>query len=127
MLRAIVLLLLLCVPLQTQVFSRCIITGLFRYPNGDFVTGKIAVSLARSTVTNTCVSPNQVLTIRQSYVPIVNGAMNSVSLNATPCLQPPQYYIVRVYDQQGIQLYKGQWNVPTTETADVSTLDVNLQ
>lgn len=61
------------------------ITGTFNNPDGTGVNGRLLVSLAKSTVTNSC-QGNQVMTWTQNQVKITNGTLGSLSLWASTCL-----------------------------------------
>jgi hypothetical protein len=102
-------------------YGQVTITGTFYNPDGSTVNGSVAVSLSKSTVTNTCAS-SQVLTFSPVRANIVNGVLGSMSLYATACLKPSQKYIVKVYGKNNTLLYQGYWTVPNTSSADVTEL-----
>lgn len=113
-----ILWLLLSLPLFGQTVA---ITGTFHYPDATVVRGRVVISLTRSTVTNTCATPAQVLSFRTVTKQIVNGVMQALSLYPTPCLKPQLPYTVKVYDAASQILYTGSWTVPKT-AADVTEL-----
>lgn len=101
----------------------CNITGSFKFPNGTSFNGRVSVQLVRPTVTLGCSPPFVVTTYKQIQSKIVNGTMTPINLYPSSCIKPPQPYIVYVYDSTGRILYKGQWTVPYTSSADASTLN----
>jgi hypothetical protein len=99
------------------------ITGMFKNPDGTAVNGKITIQLERNgAVTNTCVTPAQVISFTTITRTITSSLMAPLQLYPTSCLSPRQYYVVYLYNQNGTQLYRGLWNVPTTSPADVTTI-----
>lgn len=128
MLRLGILLLLVYEACQGQVS----ISGTFKYPDSSNVTGKVVVSLTRSTVVDTCAG-NQVVTFTPVTVQITNGTLGPLilpataclclKLSATKCIMPLPSYLVKVYGKLNALLYMSNWVVPNTGSADVTELD----
>jgi hypothetical protein len=116
------LLLLLTLPtlLNAQL---CSISGVFKNPDGTNVTGTATIQLPRANVTNSCVTPAQVIPFYRLVVKITNGTFPATNLYQTGCLTPNNPYSVTIQNSLKQTLYKGNWTVPTASSADVSTLD----
>jgi hypothetical protein len=97
------------------------ITGTFKTPNGSAFNGKIQISLAQSTATNTC--PDQPSNFSQVMIKITAGAMQSINLAPSPCLSPASGYNAVIYDQAGNLIYRTVWTVPNKSAADVTELE----
>src|ERR1017187_8004316 len=118
--------LLLPICLSAQLIT---VTGTFKGPDGTAFNGKVAISLARATVTNSCVSPVQVTSFRQVIVKITNGTLGTLQLYASSCLQPPQpcgangmqagCYQIAVYNSSNVLMYRGHWRVPNSGSVNV--------
>jgi hypothetical protein len=110
--------------LQAQL---TVLNGTFKYPDATTLTGKVVITLARSTVTNTCITPVQVTSFRQVTVKITNGVLGTISLYATPCLLPKQNYVAKVYDGSNRLLYSAFWNIPKVSPQNVIAVDIKEQ
>jgi len=114
------ILLLFCISALAQTS----ITGTFKYPDGTNVTGYVTIALIRSTVTNNCHTPVQIVTVGQKKVSITNGTLGTLALYATTCIAPAQSYKVVVYDNQRTVLYRTSWVVPdSTPPVNVTVLE----
>lgn len=97
------------------------LTGSFVQPNGTAFTGRLEISLTRSTVTDGCVTPAVQRIMRPITVAITNGTLGSVTLPPSGCLTPRQLYHIRVFDARNLQVYRADWNLPNS---GAGTLDV---
>jgi hypothetical protein len=124
--------LLLPICLSAQLIT---ISGTFKGPDGTALNGKVTISMARATVTNSCVSPVQITSFRQVIVKITNGTLGSLQLYASTCLQPPQpcganglqagCYQIAVYNSSNVLMYRGHWRVANSSPQDVVNLGEN--
>lgn len=97
-------------------------------PNSGTFSGSIIVSLARSTVTNTCSTPVQIVPFAQIVIPVTNGVVPVTALLATDCMAPHLAYAIIVKDSSGGTVYTDNWYIPqtTSATVDVGSLSTVL-
>ena len=125
------LLLLLATPISAQLVT---VSGTFKNPDGTTLTGKAVVSLPRSTVTNTCTTPNQIVSFRQVTVAITNGVLGTLQLYPSSCLSPAQpctvnhqltkgCYTVEIMNGLNQVMYRSSWVVPGS-SANVTAVDL---
>lgn len=126
--RRFIVALLISLVLSAQTYSRVFVTGNFQNPDGSNLTGTIQVRLVRSSVTNTCITPAQVLTFQPVTGVITNGVLTPpLFLYATTCLNPSTPYSVVVYNSQRQVMYSTTWKIPNVYTIDVGQVDVKEQ
>lgn len=104
---------------QTQTLHGTVVNS-----DGSYFNGTFTISLPRSTVVNTCVSPAQVIPFAPIIIFVRTGTFPSTQLLPTSCLSPSIPYYVDVKDASGAELYTDNWFVPKLlgATIDVGTL-----
>lgn len=128
--KLLLLALIFVVNLSAQLTA---ITGTFKAPDGALINGQVIIRLTRSTATNMCGTPVQVITFKTVYVRITNGTLGTLNLYATRCLcltytgavcaKTAPAYDVEVQDSRNQTLYRSRWTVPNTGKAYVSDFD----
>ena len=116
--------LLLVLLLNFNAWPLTTVTGTFQYPDGSPLNGRVVVRLTRSTVTNMCVTPAQVMSFQPVTIRVTGGVLGTLSLYATSCLSPSIFYLVNVFDQNNQLLYSDHWNVPNVGSVDVTQIGV---
>jgi hypothetical protein len=108
------------------------VTGTFKTPSGIAINGYVLVSMTRGGVTNSCVSPVQVMSNTKTKLPIVTGSLQaaaggSAKLFPTSCLNPAVPYTIEVWQNgtngsPNVMLYRSTWIIPVGG-GDATTFD----
>jgi hypothetical protein len=89
-----------------------VLSGTISYPNGSPVTGTLTVTLERSGLLNTCVTPSVVASTAPITISIVAGAVTgSPNITPTDCLSSFQPYLAVLKDNKNTQLFRDHWYV----------------
>lgn len=96
------------------------LNGTIANSDGTPFNGTAVLSLARSTVTNICTTPVQVVPFTPVQVAVKNGVFTLTSVYATDCLAPRLPYYVTLKDSSGGTVMTDNWYVPQTATGTVN-------
>ena len=115
---------LLCVVLALAISATSqtrTLQGTMQNPDGSLFNGSITLKLGKSTVTNICVTPVQVVAFAPLTVKVVNGVVTPTSVISTDCLVPRLPYAVTVAGSNNVAVYSDNWYVPllASSVADV--------
>jgi len=96
------------------------LNGTVSNADGTPFNGTALLSLARSTVTNICVTPVQVVPFTPIAVAIKNGVFTPTNMYATDCLAPRLPYYVVLKNSTGGTVLTDNWYVPQTTNGTVN-------
>lgn len=113
--------LLCCLSASAQTVN---LTGTLQNVDGTPFNGTLYISLARSTVVNTCVTPVQIVPFQAITVAVVNGTVATTPIITTDCIQPRIPYDVQLRDVANNVVWSDNWYIPSNPSgqAVVSTM-----
>lgn len=86
--------------------------GTIKNPDGTGFTGSVQISLARSSVVNTCASPAQVTSMTPVVVAVNDGVFTPTQVLPNYCMTPQLPYYVQVLDSLRRLVYTDNWMIP---------------
>jgi hypothetical protein len=101
------------------------LTGTLTNPDGSLVNGFMTLQLTKSTVKNTCVTPNQTVPNTQIRYNIVNGVIvngSTALFTSTDCLSPRVPYYVQEFASNGKLQFADNWYLPQQALSGSSRL-----
>jgi hypothetical protein len=113
--------LLCCLHASAQTVN---LTGTLQNVDGTPFNGTLYISLARSTVVNTCVTPVQIVPFQPITIAVTNGTVATTPIFTTDCIQPRIPYDVQLRDLAKTVVWEDNWYIPANPSgqAVVSTM-----